>query len=131
MKVFAIAGTFFQTSEQLDIRHQSENEGGTVAIITQESMSHVFSGYFQVPSLGNCYGQLVDAYGLAVIEGATSDTQLSFEKVYQRTGNTVWYNYTKTDTGLWVGTYEGDHVAAGITHCIITELDETLFSLNP
>ncbi len=131
MKIFAIAGTFFQKSEQLDIHQLRETEGGTIAVITKESMSHAFSGHFQIRSNDHCHGLLLDAYGPAFLQGAMTDDKLSFEKVYQRTGNSVWYNYTKTAGGLWIGTYEGDHVPPGTTRCFLTELEASLFSLDP
>ncbi len=130
MKIFAIAGTFFQRSERLGISHLSEAEGGTMAVITEESMSHVFSGHFQIPSLGNCYGLLLDAYGQSILEGAMTDDRLSFQKIYERTGNSVWYNYKKCGN-IWIGTYEGDVVPQGPTRCVITEIGENLFPNGP
>ena len=131
MKIFAIAGTFFQTSERLSIRHHSETEGGTAAVLTQESMSYAFSGHFSAHPRGNCYGQMLDAYGPSTLEGALTEDRFSFVKTYLRTGNNVWYNYQKSRRGIWVGTYDGDHVSPGTTRCILTELEESLFSLNP
>ncbi len=131
VKIFAIAGTFFQKIGQLSIRHLSETEGGTVAVINEESMSHAFSGHCSLREEdGYLEGLMIDTYGPSDFSGVLLDDRLSFRKYYLLTGNYVRYTYKKCGS-VWIGTYEGDVVPQGPTRCFVTEITENLFPNGP
>jgi hypothetical protein len=131
VKILSIAGTFFQRSERLSISHQSETEGGTVAIITEELMSHVFSGHCSLREEDGYFeGVMIDTYGPSDFRGILLDDRLTFWKYYLRTRNGVSYTYKKCGN-IWIGTYEGDVVPQGPTRCVITEISENLFANGP
>lgn len=132
MKILSFAGTFFLTSDRLSISHNSATEGGTIAVVTKESMSHAFSGHCHMQEEDGFFeGVMIDAYGPSQFDGVFSDNKLFFTKRYLRTGNCVNYSYEKSDGNTFIGTYIGDMVPEGITRCIVTKLDEALFRLDP
>jgi hypothetical protein len=51
---------------------------------------------------------LIDCYGRSIIEGEISPRQLLFNKIYQDSGNEIFYQYYKNEMGVWIGEYSSN-----------------------
>jgi hypothetical protein len=129
--VFAIHGTFFQSTEAPAIVHGAELEGGTHVELRQLAMSHAFSGNFMTHG-GSSHGEgvMIDSFGPSRITVMRRVNGMQIEKQYRNAALVYVLKSTKTPD-LYEGEYYGGLVGSGKVRCIITELPESLFNLTP
>lgn len=135
MKIYAIAGTFYQETTEPLIVYAAEAVGGTHVELVAQQMSHTFSGYFAIINkemLEIGHGVMIDTYGpsaLSILE--MEDDKFIFQKSYERSENIVSYFMQRGDSGVWTGRYHSLQVGEGDARCLLTELPEALFNIIP
>jgi hypothetical protein len=134
VSIFALHGTFFQSSTQPFLAHNSE-VGDMAVALRKVELAHVFSGHFVLSEeehrdyIGR--GIISDDYGQATIfVSQLTDIDFHFWKKYLHREHSIKYEYHKDESGLWVGRFDSIQAGSGPTRCRLVEMSAKDFALE-
>ena len=77
-----------------------------------------FGGFF-VLNENKLEGSLIDNWGSSNIAGKLDLDSLNFGKIYHSRNDLIEYSFTKHETGIWIGHYQGNATGRGQASCRI------------